>query len=356
MFSRKLLHSRTEMQCRYFIFMAVALALSSCDTYTGPVHVINLGLHPDSSTGAMIVGAHDNLASIAKRYRLPIRGIIDLNGLEPPYKLVAGQRLKLPAPVDYRVRPGDTLPVVASMFGVSASQLVALNNIPAPYRIRPGQDLRIPSRSPASHEPESQQEPFVAETAAKPEAVAEEELPAEKQRAQSSSPSSASSVSVVSRYASLPEEEEPPQHAVARTQIAANPQPINLPLQPPSSFLWPVRGKVISGYGPKDDGLYNDGINIAAPRGTPVAAAADGVVAYVGNDLKSYGNLVLIRHGGGTMTAYAHLASLRAKRGMIVRQGQVIGTVGATGAVSAAQLHFEIRHGSKTCDPRSYLG
>jgi murein DD-endopeptidase MepM/ murein hydrolase activator NlpD len=299
-------------------FLALALSLSSCDTYSGPVRVINLGLHPDSSTGAMIVGAHDNLYEIAQRYRLPVRGIIDLNHLEPPYRLAEGQRLKLPAPVDYRVRPGDTLPAVAGMFGVSASQLVALNNIPAPYRISPGQDLRIPE---GYHEPS-----------------AIHVIPTERVSA--------------TRDLSPGNIVKPPEKITSETLAP----PVSQPLTPPSSFLWPVRGRVISGYGPKDDGLYNDGINIAAPRGTPVAAAADGVIAYVGNDLKSYGNLVLVRHGGGTMTAYAHLGSMNVRRGMAVRRGQVIGTVGATGAVPASQLHFEIRHGSKTCDPRAYLG
>lgn len=302
------------MQRGYFIFLIVlviGLGLSGCDTYNGPVRVINLGLHPDSTTGAIIVGGNDNLWDIARRYRLPIREIIDLNGLEPPYKLSEGRRLKMPAPVDYRVRRGDTLHAVASMFGVSASQLVAVNNIPAPYRIKPGQKLRIPAA-------------YRVVTAAEKQDF---------QRQDARTPRETSSV-ISSSLAS-------PGLGVSKN---------------PSGFIWPVHGAVISGYGPKDDGLYNDGINIAAPRGTPVAAAADGVVAYVGNDLKSYGNLVLIRHSGGMMTAYAHLSSISAKKGMAVGKGQIIGTVGATGAVPASQLHFEIRRGSKTCDPGKYLG
>jgi murein DD-endopeptidase MepM/ murein hydrolase activator NlpD len=122
-----------------------------------------------------------------------------------------------------------------------------------------------------------------------------------------------------------------------------------------SRLAWPVRGRVISGYGPKDGGTYNDGINIAAPRGTPVAAAGDGTVAYVGHSLESYGNLVLIRHGGGVVTAYAHLGAVRVKQGMIVKKGQLIGAVGATGAVTAAQLHFEVRRGGEPINPAQYL-
>lgn len=121
-------------------------------------------------------------------------------------------------------------------------------------------------------------------------------------------------------------------------------------------FLWPVRGRVVSGFGPKDGGLYNDGINIAAPKGTPVKAAADGTVAYVGNGLGSYGNLVLIRHAGGVMTAYAHMSAVRVTQGMTVRKGEAIGAVGATGAVASSQLHFEIRSRGSAVDPSRYLG
>ena len=137
--------------------------------------------------------------------------------------------------------------------------------------------------------------------------------------------------------------------------IAAAPPPL-MPSSPPGSFLWPVRGKVVSGYGAKADGLFNDGINVAAPHGTPVAAAADGTVAYVGDALGSYGNLVLVRHGGGMVTAYAHLATVGVKRGSLVRRGQTIGTVGSTGSADTAQLHFEIRRGTETLDPRRHLG
>lgn len=301
-----------------FILLMAALSLTSCDSYHGPVHVMNFGLHPDSKTGAMIVGAHDDLYNISTRYRLPIREIIDLNGLQPPYKLQPGQRLKLPAPVDYRVRPGDTVHSVAGMFSVPESQLVTVNNIRAPYKLAPGQDLRIPEKY-------RQQETAYAQPQ---QAVA----PVERVETQP----------LVRNQTATPAHREVVREAAA-------------PLTTPSAFRWPVQGRVISGYGPKDDGLYNDGINIAAPRGTPVAAAADGVVAYVGNDLKSYGNLVLVRHGGSLMTAYAHLATLNVRRGLAVRQGQVIGTVGSTGAVPKAQLHFEIRRGSKTADPLQYL-
>ena len=120
-------------------------------------------------------------------------------------------------------------------------------------------------------------------------------------------------------------------------------------------FVWPVKGHVISNFGAMDDGGRNDGINIAADYGEQVHAAADGTVSYAGNDLKSYGNLVLIRHGDGYVTAYAHSERLLVSRGDHVTKGQVIAYAGNTGDVREPQLHFEIRRGTRPVDPRPLL-
>ena len=122
-----------------------------------------------------------------------------------------------------------------------------------------------------------------------------------------------------------------------------------------SFFAWPIRGNIISDFGPKKNGLTNDGINIAAPQGTDVQAAENGVVAYAGNELKGMGNLLIIQHSGGWMTVYAHLDSFIVRRGDKVRIGQKVGTVGKTGKVDESQLHFEIRKGSKAYDPKKQL-
>ncbi len=121
------------------------------------------------------------------------------------------------------------------------------------------------------------------------------------------------------------------------------------------TFRWPVRGKVITSYGAKTNGKANDGINLAVPEGTPVKAAEDGVVAYSGNELKGYGNLVLIRHANGYVTAYAHASELLVKRGDTIKRGQVIAKSGQSGEVSSPQLHFEIRKGSSPVDPLQFL-
>jgi murein DD-endopeptidase MepM/ murein hydrolase activator NlpD len=120
-------------------------------------------------------------------------------------------------------------------------------------------------------------------------------------------------------------------------------------------FAWPVRGRVLAGYGAAAGGSHNDGINIAAARGTPVAAVDGGTVAYAGNELRGYGNLILVKHANGWITAYAHCDELLVKQGDRVNRGQVIAKVGATGGVGEPQLHFELRRGKKAVDPREFL-
>jgi murein DD-endopeptidase MepM/ murein hydrolase activator NlpD len=131
------------------------------------------------------------------------------------------------------------------------------------------------------------------------------------------------------------------------------------PAPPPRaarSFLWPVRGRVLATYGERGGGLHNDGINIAAAKGTPVHAAENGVVAYAGNEIRGFGNLLLIKHADGFMTAYAHNDALLVQHGDVVRRGQVVARVGQTGNVAQPQLHFEVRKGTQAIDPESVLG
>ncbi len=156
-----------------------------------------------------------------------------------------------------------------------------------------------------------------------------------------------------------------PQQPIELAESKANP-PASTAVQetkndkaPPKSglpiFQWPVRGKVIAGYGAKTNGKSNDGINLAVPEGTPVQASEDGVVAYSGSELKGYGNLVLLRHSNGYVTAYAHLGQLNCKRGDQIQRGQIIGLSGQSGEVASPQLHYEIRKGSSPVDPLQFL-
>jgi murein DD-endopeptidase MepM/ murein hydrolase activator NlpD len=123
----------------------------------------------------------------------------------------------------------------------------------------------------------------------------------------------------------------------------------------PLDMQWPVQGPILSGFGSKGPGLNNDGVNIGAPKGAPVVAAAPGTVVYAGDEMKGFGNLVLIRHEGDWVTAYAHLDRVLVKKDTVVGQGDMIGTVGKTGNVATPQLHFETREGGKPVDPASVV-
>ena len=120
-------------------------------------------------------------------------------------------------------------------------------------------------------------------------------------------------------------------------------------------MIWPVQGPVLSAYGPKGQGVNNDGVNIGAPKGAPVVAAANGIVVYAGNEMKGFGNLVLIRHEGGWVTAYAYLDRVLVSKDAVVAQGDMIGTVGKSGNISTPQLHFETRQGGKAVDPNGVI-
>lgn len=266
---------------------------------------------------------------IARRFDMPLRTIIDANHLEPPYQLAAGTTLTLPRERFHTVQAGDTLYSVSRRYGVEVSTLASLNHLTEPYAIRSGETLFLPP--PAAP---------VDRVALVP--------PTQPSQAVVPTPPLA-----------------PPPPPAAETPPPTKPQPSQAHAKVESApvaksaagriFAWPLEGRVIESYGTAPSGTHNDGINIAARMGEPVRAADAGKVAYAGNELRGYGNLVLIKHSGGYMTAYAHNSKLLVKRGQVVARGQEIAKAGATGTVSAPQLHFEIRQGTHALDPASYL-
>jgi len=268
------------------------------------------------AASAVTVAPGDTVYGIARRFGVPIRTVIEANHLSPPYTLRVGQRLALSAPRYHVVNRGETLYAISRLYEVDLSSLARLNRVGPPYALEVGQRLLLPGAvagAPA---------PLVAR--AEPAAPA----PPSAEPAPAAAPGPA---------------------ALAGKQV---PQP---PPRAGKTFAWPVSGKLISTFGPKGGGLHNDGLNIAAPPGTPVRAAENGVVAYAGNELKGFGNLLLVRHYGGWTTAYAHNQVLQVRRGDTVQRGQVIARLGSTGHVSEPQLHFEIRKGAKAVDPLRHL-
>ena len=257
----------------------------------------------------------DSLYKIAKQFKVSLRELIELNKIRAPYIIYPGSELKLPENTMYTVKKNQNLYEIAQELNVNPNRLVRKNELFPPYKLKKGQVLRIPSRR------------FDFESNGR-------RLSSRKTRG---------------RVASK----------VTKDKKSWRKPPVKR-LPSPSArsderFFWPVRGQVVIGFGARKGGMRNDGINIRAPDGSPIRAAENGVVAYAGNQLRGFGNLLLIKHDGGWMSAYAHASLLLVQRGDSVRRGQVIARVGKTGNVANPQLHFELRRNNKPVDPRQYL-
>jgi murein DD-endopeptidase MepM/ murein hydrolase activator NlpD len=304
---------------------------------------------------AITVAAGDSVDTIGRRYGVPASVIMQANNIAAPATLQPGQRLVIPrytstrvatAPAPRAAAPapapaaavhaaansgvhvvaaGDTLGKISHRYHKSINEITKANNIQQTATLNVGDRLIIPGAQAS-------------------EVKANAPAPAAQQK------------TVVASAA--PKEAEPVQSAA----VVAPADPLDKEAVKLAEgngavpkFRWPANGRVIAGYGPTPNGQQNDGINIALPENTPVKAAEDGVVAYAGNELKGYGNLVLVRHPNGYVTAYAHAKELLVKRGDQVKRGQVIARSGQTGNVNTPQLHFEIRKGSSPLDPTRFL-
>ncbi len=282
--------------------------------------------------GYVEVQRGDTVFAVARRFNVSPQAIIETNNLRAPYDLSVGQALKLPrgatvAAVDtptrrvvardtlYNVRHGDTLYSISRASRVPVETIAKANRLRAPYTLSIGQQVVVP------------QAPVGDIRTATP---------------------------VRSQASVRPQEMRPARDVGDLARNVAYTAPV--PVSPKSLFAWPVRGAVIAGYGPGELGRRNEGVNIAAPSGTAVRASADGEVVYRGAELEGYGNLLLVRHQDGFVTAYAHNDTMLVRKGQKVRQGQIIAKVGSTGAVKTPQLHFEIRQDRRSVDPVALLG
>lgn len=339
---------------------------------------------------AIIVGPGETVFSIASRYGVPATALMKVNGISDPNTVQPGQRLVIPifsqarngwvrpdqaqaavqvasvGPVSaprmastpaartvaggavHTVTPGETVYSLGRLYGVSPNAIIATNNLQAPYGIRIGQKISIPGATTAKAAPA----PAVA---AAPASEPSSPTPQAQQLA-AVQPAPLEKAGIESNSLDAPAEKTayaPPDNASAGTDTRAGiPEPAALSA---GNFRWPVRGRVISSFGEKNDGETNDGINVSVPEGTSVRASENGVVAYAGNELKGYGNLVLVRHADDWVTAYAHNSEITVKRGDVVSRGQVIAKAGQTGTVTTPQIHFELRKGSTPVDPLKYL-
>jgi murein DD-endopeptidase MepM/ murein hydrolase activator NlpD len=316
---------------------------------------------PNGTT--IIVGTSDTLDGLAKRYNVSAAAILQANGYKGPRMLSPGQQLIIPkqtavaaaapAPAPPASKPvaaapapssvhvvnrGDTLMSISRRNNVPVAELAKANHLDQSARLSIGMKLTVPGSKSAAAAPVAQ-----AVAAAPVQPVAPVAAPATKMASAGGPPQAAR---LASATTNVVEEKPVAEAASVKPSEATGALP---------TFRWPVRGKVITSYGAKTNGKSNDGINLAVPEGTPVKAAEDGVVAYSGNELKGYGNLVLVRHSNGYVTAYAHASELLVKRGDTIKRGQIIAKSGQSGEVGSPQLHFEIRKGSSPVDPLQFL-
>lgn len=309
---------------------SAAVLLTSCTRYEpvtaapavgGPRHVVARG---------------DTLGILALRYGVPVEDLVGANRLRDADRIFVGQSLVIPggtrpAPVEPALVPPTR---VASLPGP-----LAQSPFPDPATGTPA-GSPAPLDTPAGREPRAQATPVLASAAAK---------------AAPDAPATAGATGLGTLVSPRPARPTamPPARldpAVVRRAAGTRPPPLS-----GDGFLWPVAGELVNGFGDKPNGQRNDGVNIAAPAGAPVRAAEHGIVVYAGDGVAGFGNMVLLRHADGFTTAYAHADRVEVKVGEVVRRGQIVARVGATGVVASPQLHFELRSGKTPLDPQRHL-
>ena len=338
--------------------VAVATA-SATDRFTAR-HIDRLQPARYQAGETIEVQPGDTIFVLARRHGVSIDAIIDLNGLKNGSSLQPGQRITLPAgakhvraavaarapapaPVapaappaasvaaggwdgQHTMKAGELLYGIARQYKVALNELQRINAITEPTKVRIGTVLRVPGRAQPATAPRVH---------AGPDGGPARQVEADQRARGAGAAAHARAACGGARR---------PGHRCGPGRDTA-----------PGKFRWPVRGRIIAGFGKRNDGTHNDGINLAVPQGTEIHAVESGKVAYAGNELKGYGNLVLIRHDKGWVSAYAHADQVLVKRDDIVRRGQVIAKAGKTGTVDQPQLHFELRQGSKPVDPVPHL-
>lgn len=303
------------MLCKQLLICCILILLGACSSGSkifGYTIWERPGYSVRSNASAVVVRKGDTLYSISRAHDVPIREVIELNNLTPPYTLKIGQTIKLPQAKYHIVAKGDTLYNISKRYNVDMPTLSHTNNLQAPFTLKIGQKLLLPGSI-----------------------VTKNQTPVSTQTATYSPQKTASKTS-----------------NTAKSSTTSYVQPSTVRKQ---KFAWPVKGQIISKFGPIAKGRNNDGINIKAAKGSIVKAADSGTVAYAGNELKGFGNLILIKHSDGWVTAYAHNDTIKVRKGQQVTKGTPIATVGTSGGVTQPQLHFETRAGKKALNPLSYM-
>ena len=249
----------------------------------------------------------DNLYLISKKYNVTISKLVTFNNIDSPYKIFPNQKIFIPKKRTHVVNRGDTLYSISRKYRTDVFTISRFNNLKNVNQIYTNQRLIIPDQL-------------------------------EKKK--------------IVRVSKKQETKKNKKKIIAEKKIhkkKVNIQNFN------ESFIWPVKGKILSKYGSNDPGFFNDGINIESVSGEDVKASSGGEIVYSGNEIPGYGNLILIKHSKNWITAYAHLKKIYKRKGTLVKKGESIGAIGNSGNVKIPQLHFEIRKGKEAVDPLKYL-
>ncbi|MEN2712660.1 peptidoglycan DD-metalloendopeptidase family protein [Sphingomonas sp. NPDC092331] len=270
----------------------------------------------------------DSLRSISVKTGAGSEAIARANNIPSPFVIRVGQKLTIPGGRYHLVRDGETGIAIAIAYGVDWSRIIAVNDLEEPYILRTGQRLLIPDTASPSGRPET----------------------IEQRAARFHLDLDVDDI-VTGGQPAIAEKARPAQPTASSARVLAPTTPVAAPARLAGGFQWPLRGNVVRHFGPGASGERNDGIKIAVPLDTPVLAAADGVVAYVGSDIPALGGLVILRHGDGWTTVYGHAGQLLVQRGQAVKKGQMIALSGNSGFADRPELHFEIRQGRSPVDP-----
>lgn len=299
----------------------------------------NSKIKANKFTEKLVIQEGQTLYSIAKNHDITLGDLIEYNNLHEPYHLKTGEVLKIPYPNFHEVKEGESINTIAGIYDVKVEEIAKLNNLKFPYDVYLGDKIKIAKNSNNTNTPTAINQSPPQELAAKNPTI-------DKTKPSRSNISS--------------NQIEPTHNTSAnKNSITKNPH-LDADSNHQSSsknndFCWPLKGKVIAHFGPQSKGLFNDGINIKAQEGQKVVAAQDGIIAYIGNELKGYGNLVIIKHDQGWITAYAHLKEYSVRRGDKILRGQKIGLAGNSGKVKSPQLYFGLRKGRDAVNPENYL-
>jgi len=347
------------MKLKYLTILLLALVIQSCSQK--PAKIINrnqnvydknnqqnkikyldknnknINRQNDEGDKKIVVESGETLYSVAKKHSLVLRDLIEVNKLTPPFILKAGSTLIIPKPIYHEVKNSDTLYSISREHQINIDQLYQLNNLSRDSNIKVGQKIRLAK--------------FIENTIN-----------------QSNNDNLIENNNKNTQVNNLKNRNYPANNATElANKISTKPNPkinessedgnriIENSLDKVNHFIWPLKGEVISQFGPKQGGLYNDGINIKANQGSIIKTSDAGIVAYVGNELKSYGNLIIIKHKNGWISAYAHLSKTSVQNGQKIQPETAIGEVGKSGNVKFPQLYFSLRKGRDAVNPENYL-